>query len=448
MSTSLAPATQILLQDDFSDNAPLDPAIWSYNRYAAVDNPSFNGQTQMEQYLPTVSNGALQLTVQTYNPTGPGNSFLGSEIISNQTFNNNTFIDDSGGIAFTAVARIVNPTPGMVGGIFAYNYNSSTGLDNETDFESLSNTAASQNDQEQTNVYSNQPLGTGNPQFVADPGLTNYQTYTMEWFPNAVLWFIDGQLVRESTAVVPQGPMAFHLNFYAPASNWADAYSASLLPTANPEDNTTYTFDVESVSVATIANNTVATAIPVPGFAAFDTTTDQAAPSVIQPYTGPVSGLQNEDIDITSDSLNISVSTPNWFIHSGSGNDAIAVSSGTNVMDGGTGSNFLSGGSRTDTFFVDDRGPAADIWSTVNNFHAGDAATIWGVTPQDFALTWVDGQGAAGYTGLTLHATASGEPTASLTLAGFSQADLNNGRLSVSFGTVGGSNYMYVYDNS
>ena len=132
----------------------------------------------------------------------------------------------------------------------------------------------------------------------------------------------------------------------------------------------------------------------------------------------------------------------------GSGNDAIAVSSGTNVMDGGTGSNFLTGGSGTDTFFVDDRAATADIWSTVSNFHAGDAATIWGVTPQDFALTWVDGQGAAGYTGLTLHATAPGEPTASLTLVGFSQADLSNGRLSVSFGTVGGSNYMYVHENS
>ena len=96
--------------------------------------------------------------------------------------------------------------------------------------------------------------------------------------------------------------------------------------------------------------------------------------------------------------------------------DAIAANSGINVLDGGTGSNFLTGGSGTDTFFVDDRGPTADIWSTVNGFHAGDAATIWGVTPQDFGLTWVDGQGAAGYTGLTLHATASGKPTASLTL--------------------------------
>jgi Ca2+-binding RTX toxin-like protein len=163
-----------------------------------------------------------------------------------------------------------------------------------------------------------------------------------------------------------------------------------------------------------------------------------------------VSGLTSEYINITADNLNITASTPNWFLHSGSGNDALAVSSGTNVLDGGTGSNFLTGGSGTDTFFVDDRGATADIWSTVANFHAGDAATIWGVTPSDFDLSWVDGQGAVGYTGLTLHAAAAGKPTASLTLAGFTQADMADGRLSVSFGTdpASGSAYMYVHENS
>jgi hypothetical protein len=103
-----------------------------------------------------------------------------------------------------------------------------------------------------------------------------------------------------------------------------------------------------------------------------------------------------------------------------------------------------------DTFFVDDRAATADIWSTVAGFHAGDAATIWGVTQQDFTLAFVDGQGAAGFTGLTLHATASGKPTASLTLAGYSQADTANGRLSVSFGTdpASGSAFMFIHGNS
>ncbi|MBV9249200.1 MAG: hypothetical protein JO227_08165, partial [Acetobacteraceae bacterium] len=97
------------------------------------------------------------------------------------------------------------------------------------------------------------------------------------------------------------------------------------------------------------------------GFAATDVTTGKAVATSPQSYSGPVAGLQNEFISVTPDNLNVSVSTPNWFIHTGSGQDAIAVSSGVNVLDGGTGSNFLTGGSGTDTFFVDDRGATADI---------------------------------------------------------------------------------------
>ncbi len=184
------------------------------------------------------------------------------------------------------------------------------------------------------------------------------------------------------------------------------------------------------------------------GLTVTDTVTHLGSTAQPTAYSGPVAGLTSEFISPTADSLNIACTTPGWFIKGGAGNDAIACSSGTNVIDGGTGSNFLTGGNGTDTFFVDDRSASADIWSTVVGFHAGDAATIWGVTPQDFNLTWLDGQGAPGYTGLTLHATSAGKPTASLTLAGFSQADMANGRLSVSFGAVDGSAYMYVHGNS
>ena len=102
------------------------------------------------------------------------------------------------------------------------------------------------------------------------------------------------------------------------------------------------------------------------GFASDDTTAGTAAPGLPQAYAGPVSGLQHEYVGITGDHLNIGVSNDNWFIHSGSGDDAITVHGGTNVLDGGTGSNFLTGGTGRDTFFVDDRAASADIWSTVN----------------------------------------------------------------------------------
>jgi V8-like Glu-specific endopeptidase len=195
--------------------------------------------------------------------------------------------------------------------------------------------------------------------------------------------------------------------------------------------------------------------IPTPAqiLSVLDTTTGESVSATAQDYVGPVVGLEEQYINITADSLNISVTTPNWFLHSGSGTDALHASSGINVLDGGTGSNFLTGGSGTDTFFVDDRGAAAAIWSTFSGFHAGDSATVWGVTPSTYGLSWIDGQGATGYTGLTLHATTSGEPTASLTLAGYNQADLSNGNLTVTYGitaaagAVPGSAYMYVHAN-
>jgi Ca2+-binding RTX toxin-like protein len=152
---------------------------------------------------------------------------------------------------------------------------------------------------------------------------------------------------------------------------------------------------------------------------------------------------------MTAASINVAVTTPGWFLHSGAGNDALTVTAGTNVLDGGEGSNFLTGGTGTDTFFVDARNATADIWSTVNHFHAGDAVTIYGVDPNTDGFAWANGQGAAGYTGLTLHVTDPGKPTASLTVAGYTATDLQNGRLSVSYGhdQSAGANYLYIHAN-
>ena len=190
--------------------------------------------------------------------------------------------------------------------------------------------------------------------------------------------------------------------------------------------------------------------IDIEDIGVFDVPDNQSLQPAVGLYTGPVADLQREYIDITSDNLNVTVGTPNWFIHTGSGDDAIAVNSGTNVLDGGTGSNFLVGGTGIDTFFVDDRGATADIWSTIVNFHAGDAVTVWGVRPQDFKFAFADNDGATGFTGLTLHATAPGRATASVTFAGFTMADLSNGRISENAGTepVSGSTFTNFHANS
>jgi hypothetical protein len=147
-------------------------------------------------------------------------------------------------------------------------------------------------------------------------------------------------------------------------------------------------------------------------FDVYDNTTGQTMEEAGTPYTGPVAGLTSEFIDLSPDNLDIAAITPNSFIYSGLGNDAINVgqAGGNNVLDATGGSNFLVGGSGDDTFFLNDLNPAAPIWSTLVNFHAGDAATIWGVTPGDFSFSWVAGEGAGEYTGLTMHVTATGKP--------------------------------------
>ncbi len=185
-----------------------------------------------------------------------------------------------------------------------------------------------------------------------------------------------------------------------------------------------------------------------------DTTTGITKHSSGTKYSGPAAGVAYQYLNITPDNLNLTAGLGNSFLHTGSGFDAIDVSSvgGTNVLDGGTNSNFLVGGKNpagSDTFFIDDRSPPADIWSTVVNFHAGDAATLFGITPNGFTTTWVDGEGAAGFTGLTLHVSAPGVPTASITLSGYTTADLGNGRLSQIFGTEGdGTPYLYIHGDS
>ena len=224
----------------------------------------------------------------------------------------------------------------------------------------------------------------------------------------------------------------------APGFSGADSFTYMATNTAGNSAAGTVSVNVGTASNFTVTDTTTGVTTNVPGDA----------------YSGPVAGLAFQYIYTGPDNTNVTGNVPNAFIHTGSGFDAIDVSAvgGTNVLDGGTNSNFLVGGkdaSGNDTFFVDDRSPPGDIWSTVGNFHAGDSATVFGITQNGFATDFVDGQGAVGFTGVTLHVTAPGVPTASLTLAGYSVADLSNGRLTTSFGTEGdGTPYFFIHANS
>lgn len=183
------------------------------------------------------------------------------------------------------------------------------------------------------------------------------------------------------------------------------------------------------------------------GFKVSDQTSGTSWSDIGVPYTGPVNGLTTQELLNGLHNYNVTAELPNVFIHTGAGDDSLVATAGNNVLDGGTGSNFLVGGPANDQFFVDDRSPSADIWSTITNFKAGDVVVIWGVTKQDM-ITWQNNQGAAGYTGLTFHT--GNEPTAaSMTLPRYDMQDLGN-RLAVSYGhtddqpNLPGSDYMMI----
>lgn len=245
----------VLYSHDFSADTQVNSANWAFTPYQAVDDPSYLGRTQIRQSLPSIENGAAHLTIDTYNPTGAGQSFFGTAIYTRESFT-----DTSSGILFQAVAKLDQTQTGLVGGIFPYNplddvepgpENTDVEYHDEIDTELVSNHPGTLS----VNNYADEPFGAGHPQTLPLSGfsLTDWHTYGMEWKPNDIRWFVDGVQVAEATNNIPAGPLHFYLNFWVPgggADGWAYAYDSSLQPTTMP--GSTFGFDVASVLVATM----------------------------------------------------------------------------------------------------------------------------------------------------------------------------------------------------
>lgn len=178
---------------------------------------------------------------------------------------------------------------------------------------------------------------------------------------------------------------------------------------------------------------------------------DPAAPKAWVGQSGddasgsPVGYLTRQYIYTGARDINVAASTPNVFIRSGDGVDALVASSGKNVLDGGSGSNWLVGGSGQDTFFLDARNTGPSTWSTVSNLKRGDMVTLWNVSANS-ALSWREHEGADPGKGATLHIDAlrDGRVNGSLTLAGLSVAQAL--AIPHTFGTSGGQSYLF-FDN-
>ena len=257
----ITPSTTLasnLLYDDFKGNI-VSSTKWHIPTWVSPTDGTFVGQTQFRctqnSPLPAANDSNAIITVESYNPTGF--SFYGTNLISNQLF----YLED--GIHITVRAKMNTLTPGIVGGIFLYALKpGSDTLHDEIDFELLTNLP----DKVQTNIYSNEPLGKGNPKFVSYTSglITDYHIYEIKWQPNKVSWFIDGNLVRTETKHLPAGPMYFHLNIWVPDSDWEEAYSPNIKPTSSPSLNQIFSMSVDSVNIKAIAPTTgTSTLMPI-----------------------------------------------------------------------------------------------------------------------------------------------------------------------------------------
>ncbi|MGE4370046.1 MAG: glycoside hydrolase family 16 protein [Burkholderiaceae bacterium] len=280
-------ATRTLFRDDFSRDGAIDAGLWNYNVWNP-DGSSFYGRTQQRQELPAAENGVLRLKLDTFNPTGnaANPTFLGSEAISLQKFDLS-----QGGIAIEFVARYAQSQPGIVGGLFTFGGGGNH--HDEIDFEGLSNRLSFI----QTNVYKNEPPGAGRPEHhPLDQPITEFHTYRVEWLPTKVRWFVNDELVRENTSHVPTLPQAVHLNIWAPASEWAEAFSPTLAAASSAAQNQSFYFEVDSIKVDQLASYS--------GTGARDS----------------LQGSENAD-----------------YLHAGAGNDHLQGLAGDDVLDGGDG---------------------------------------------------------------------------------------------------------------
>lgn len=236
---------EVLLRDDF-DGPALDTGVW----LVPTGPGTFLGRTQLR---PTsegfvFSGGTLRLPLDTYNPSAqqPGDSFFGSEIVSQQTF----ALDR--GLSVRARVRLVAPVPGgLVASVFTFALLPGPVRD-EIDVELLSNDVAAGRERFLTNVFSNDDFSApGDLEFVsvADFDPTAWNEYEIQWLPDRVRWLLNGAAVREEASTVPDDPATVRLNFWAPSDTFPDAYDAALQPVATPEANQTFYYEIDLVEV-------------------------------------------------------------------------------------------------------------------------------------------------------------------------------------------------------
>ena len=260
LSAVTAPAS--LLYDEFSGSV-VNKSFWHIPTWVSPTDGTYIDRTQFRvtqnSPLPSISSGAAKITLGSYNPTATisNPSFYGTDLISNQLFVLNSGVD------VTVVAKMDSIQPGTVGGIFLYSLKpGSNTLHDEIDFELMGN----QPNTFQTNIYSNEQLGSGHP--ISYPyfmgNISGYHTYRMIWLKDKVIFNVDGLDVRTETVHVPTGPMYLHLNMWAPGAGWAEAYSPTIQATNVSSQNKTFSMSVDTINVLPVLPAPIITSITSP----------------------------------------------------------------------------------------------------------------------------------------------------------------------------------------
>jgi hypothetical protein len=126
------------------------------------------------------------------------------------------------------------PGEGVVSSFFLWkDGSSSTTLWNELDYEKLNSDCRMQ-----TNAWTGMG-GVQHTQINAMPGniCTGYHTYSFEWTPNYIAWFVDGKEIRRETGAIAadytanaSAGMKIHFNVWPGDSTFGGAFNPSILP--------------------------------------------------------------------------------------------------------------------------------------------------------------------------------------------------------------------------
>lgn len=248
----VAAADEVLLLDDFS-GPTLDGSTWGLANWNIGDRTQFGNQPQF------ASDGVdqwIELPLDTYNPAAPGQRVLGTEIFSLQNFP-----VSASGIEFLARARLTTHQAGLVAAFFTYNQKRSKGrwISDEIDFEVLSKQLSSDvlvtswNDWGAAGSdYYNGIHHDGEYLDLSGQSYNwqNWNDYAMRWYPDRVEWYVNGILVLQQTAPVPDQDQPIRASLWAGGTTWPEAYSPDLVIASNAAQNQRFIWQVDYILVS------------------------------------------------------------------------------------------------------------------------------------------------------------------------------------------------------